>query len=225
MLLQFCAGVFLSVYYFVDGFYLPGVITCTLLVIPTLIIQLLSARWYAQDGQLFKFTTCVSHLLLLQPFERWIWMSSVVLQLWKSTIRLHHYLACSMWCWEFRYFDKALSFKCKLFLFLVVFFKCIYSFVDILYCSSVSLWSISHFNEVKYQWHLSLICGLSLLQTWILNMKFCVMFSQGLQSVLKCEVAWNTLEVYSCTVEYSVIFSLHYWNWGAVRAGWKVMQK
>ncbi len=64
------SDIFVCVQYFGHGHVYWGGLTLAFVLLPSVVIQLFSARWYAADGQLTCRSTLV-HLLLLQPLERY----------------------------------------------------------------------------------------------------------------------------------------------------------
>ncbi len=63
------SDVFLCVQYFRHGHMYWGSLTLAFVLVPSMVVQLFSARWYAADG---KLTWCSAfvHCLMLQPLER-----------------------------------------------------------------------------------------------------------------------------------------------------------
>ncbi len=61
--------VVLCVEYFQQGHEYWATLTLSFILIPAVIVQLFSVRWYKADGEL-SWMLCLVHMLLLQPLER-----------------------------------------------------------------------------------------------------------------------------------------------------------
>ena len=67
----FVSDIFVCTEYFRQGHICWGALTLTFVLVPSIIVQVFSARWYAADGNL-SWSSAISHLLLLQPLERYV---------------------------------------------------------------------------------------------------------------------------------------------------------
>ena len=59
-----------AIQYLQDGQITWAVLTFTWVVLPSVVVQVFSARWYAADGKMHGVRAWAVHIFLLQPLER-----------------------------------------------------------------------------------------------------------------------------------------------------------
>ena len=71
VLFVFSLDILVGIQYIRNGDYIWASITLGLVLVPAMIIQAFSIRWYYMDGKGHKTRTWVIHILQLQPLERY----------------------------------------------------------------------------------------------------------------------------------------------------------
>ena len=75
VLFVFSIDILVGIQYIRNGDYIWASITLGLVLVPAMIIQAFSIRWYYMDGKGHKTRTWVIHILQLQPLERYLFYS------------------------------------------------------------------------------------------------------------------------------------------------------